>query len=500
MRQIKYSIVVFVLLALFLAVDSQAQGNGFFNQRDDQYRLLGLKRAKENFDVARQDYERQKEMFATDGISAAELESARRIYSEAEVNYQQSLLAVLFEEQYVSVSEAIKYQSSDGRKHVRLTLSNTSGGTEEFRQLVDSDDELFRSLQPDVTHNIYVSLLNDDNAIISQPYEAKIDQLRYGEPKQIDFTLLQDVDAVTVYLVYANGSQRTMKIFLQKDATANRVLVQSEQFSQEVDLGESANYDLTLELFSGTDNTFSLKVVNLPETLTRVFKDSSGAVRLSQVKFTESSRSKQASLQVSLPDRQSDDIAMDKAMPFYVVIVPRDKLSEIPDMTSRIWTEAELEELDVGYVRLELIPRGIGKILVRSQQLYQSIQPDESVSMFIDIVNEGSRRLDNTEVRADMPLGWTREITPTSVSAITIGDEARVNLSFTPPEDISPGKYEVRLRTSATSNSQPVNGLDKTVTIEVRPETNVVGTVAIVLALIGLIGGIVIFGIRLSKK
>jgi hypothetical protein len=114
------------------------------------------------------------------------------------------------------------------------------------------EDELFRSLQPDVTHNIYVSLLNADNAIVSQPYEAKIDLLRFGEPQKLDFTLLQDLDAVTVFLIYGNGNQRSMKIFLQKDASVNRVLVQSEQFSQEVDLGEAASFDLTLELFSGT--------------------------------------------------------------------------------------------------------------------------------------------------------------------------------------------------------------------------------------------------------
>ncbi|MCD6249662.1 MAG: hypothetical protein J7J98_04940 [candidate division Zixibacteria bacterium] len=500
MSQIKCYIVACVLLGLLIPIQSMAQGSGFFNQRDDQYRLLGLKRAKENYEIARQELERQQELFESEMISFAELNQARQVYSEAEVNYQQSLLAVLFEEQYISVTKAIKYQAKDGCKHVRITLANTSGGTEEFRQLVGSDDQLFRSLQPDVTHNIYISLLNSDDAIISQPYEAKIDQLRYGEPQEIDFTLLQDLDAVTVFLVYANGNQRTMKIFLQKDVTANRVLVQSEQFSQEVDLGESANFDLTLELFSGTDNTFSLEVVNLPPTMTRVFKNFSGSARLSQLKFTESSRTKRASLEVSLPDRQTDDVVMDAAMPFYVLIVPREKLRELPQLTSRTWTEAELEDLDVGYVRLELIPRGIGKILVRSQQLYYSIQAGESVAMFMDIVNEGSRRLDNTEVRADIPLGWTREITPGSIPAIAIGEETRVDLAFTPPEDISPGKYEVRLRTSATSNSQPVNGLDKTVTIEVRPETNVVGTIVIVLALIGLVGGIVVFGVRLSRK
>jgi uncharacterized membrane protein len=305
---------------------------------------------------------------------------------------------------------------------------------------------------------------------------------------------------VTVFLVYANGNQRSMKIFLQKDASVNRVLVQSEQFSQEVDLGEAASYDLTLELFSGLDNTFSLETVNLPQSINRYFTDSTGVARLSQVKFTESGRSKRAALKVTLPDRSAVDVAMDKSIPFYVLVLPRERLKTMPDLTVRQWTEEELAALDVGYVKLELIPRGKGELLVRSPLLYYSILADESVSMAVDIVNEGSRRLDNTEIRADVPLGWTKTVDPISIPLIEIGAESRVNLSFVPPEDISPGKYEIRLRTTAMSNNQPVNALDKTVTIEIRPDANVFGTIAIILGLIGLVGGIVWYGIRLSKR
>ncbi|MEW5795183.1 MAG: NEW3 domain-containing protein [Candidatus Zixiibacteriota bacterium] len=489
-----------VLAGLLPLAPVLGQSGDFFNQRDDKYRLLGLKRAKEAYEVARQDFERQKELHSRQLISSTHLDQARRAFSDAEVNYQQSLLAVLFEEQYVSVTRAVKSQAPDGRKHVRLTLANTSGGSEEFRQLIGVEDDLFRSLQPDVTHNIYVSLLNDDNAIISQPYEAKVEELRFGEPKEIDFTLLQDLDAVTVMLIYGNGAQRNMKIFLQKDASVNRVLVQSEQFSQEVDLGESANFDLTLELFSGLDNTFSLEVVNLPKSINRYFTDSTGAARLSQVKFTESSRSKRAALKVTLPDRSAADVAMDAAIPFYVLVLPREKARRLQDLPARQWTEQEIKGLDIGFVRLELIPRGKGELLVRSPQLYYAIHSGESVTMAVDIVNEGSRRLDNTEVRADMPLGWSKEIMPLSIPTIGIGEEARVNMKFTPPEKISPGKYEVRLRTSATSNNQPVHATDKTVTIEIQPASNVLGTIAIVLALVGLVGGIVVYGIRLSRR
>ena len=492
-----------LMLALFLAVDAvpvRAQSYNPFNERDDKYRLLGLKRAKEAYEVARADYDRKKALHERGLITNEELERGHSVFSDAEVNYQQSLLAVLFEEQYVSVSKAVKYHSRDGNRKVRLTLVNTSGGTPEFQKLINVDDALFRSLQPDVINNVYVSILNDDNAIISQPYEAKIAQLQFGKPVEIEFSLLQDLDAVTVFIVYANGSQRSMKIFLQKDATVDRVEVQSEQFSQEIELGKTASFDLTLELFSGTANTFSLAVVNLPREIGRFFKDASGRVRLSQVKFTESSRTKAAALEITLPDRPTGEVAMDVPISFYVLVIPRGKGDEVSGLEQKTWTSDEIEALDVGYVRLDLLPRGKGELLVRAPQLYHAIAAGDQAEMYIDLVNEGSDRLDNIEIQVDPPLNWSKSVNPTVVPALEIGAETRVRLSFGPPDDVAVGKYEVRLRTTGMSNNQPVLAEDKTVTVEVKPDANIWGTALLILFVLGLVGGMVVFGVKLSRR
>ncbi|MGB5105243.1 MAG: NEW3 domain-containing protein [Candidatus Zixiibacteriota bacterium] len=500
MQRFALSVALTAMLLAMFAPSTTAQNSNPFNQRDDKYRLLGLKRAKEAYEVARSEYHRQEEMFQRELITKAELERARSVFSDAEVNYQQSLLAVLFEEQYVSVEGAVKYQSQDGRKHVRLTLVNASGGSAEFYKLIEMEDELFRSLQPDVINNIYVSLLNDNSATISQPYEIKVEELRYGSPTVIDFALLQDLDVVTVYLIYGSGTQRNMKVFLQKDATVNKVAVQSEQFSQELELGKSTSFDLTLELFSGTENTFSLEVVNLPDQISRYFKEPSGSARLSQLKFTESTHTKKASLEITLPDRPTEQVAMDQPIAFFVLVIPRDRLKDLPDLRSKSWSQEEIGALGVGYARMEILPRGKGKLLVRAPQLYHSIKSDASVDMNIDLVNEGSHRLDNIEVKADMPLNWTKQIDPVIVSTLEIGAEHRINLKFSPPEDVSPGKYEVRLRTTAVSNSQPIVSEDKSVTVEILPDSNVLGTLLILILIIGLVAGIVVFGIKLSRR
>jgi uncharacterized membrane protein len=486
-------------LALSLFALAEAQYNSF-NQRDDKYRLLGLRRAKEYFEVSRKEYERQKSLFDKGLISQVELDRSKNAYADAEVNYQQSLLAVLFEQQFISVMRAVKYQAEDGTKRVRLTLINASGSGEEFQKLVGIDDKLFRSLQPDIIGNIYVSLYNQEGAIISQPYESKIAELRYGKPRTVEFALLQDLDALTVNLLYGNGSSRTLRIFLQKDVTADKVLVQSQQFSQEGELGRTASYDLTLELFSGSQNTFSLEVVNLPQQINRFFRDVGSNARVSQIRFTETSHSRKAALEISLPDRPTDEVPMDKPIPFYVLVVPNDRVKDLPNLASKSWSEEEIAELKVGYVKLELVPRGKGRLLVRAPQLYHVVQPGQPVTMVVDIVNEGTRRLDNVKVDVDLPFNWTKSVEPAVIPTLDINAERRVAVTVMPPAEISVGRYEFRLRTSGLSDNQPVNAEDKTVTAEVAAEAGVWGTILLVLAILGVVGGLVVFSIRLSRR
>lgn len=500
-KNARYAVTMLALALqiLICSASASAQYNSF-NQRDDKYRLLGLKRSKEYYEVTKNEFARQKTLFEKGLISQTEFDRSKNAVADAEVNYQQSLLAVVFEQQYVSIEHAVKYQAPNGSKRVKLTVSNASGGGEEFQKLIGIEDKLFRSLQPDLIHNVYVAIYNNDGAIISQPYEVKIENLRAGKPQEADFALLQDLDAVTVNIIYGNGSSRTMKIFLQKDNSANKVAVQSQQFSQEAELGKTATFDLTLELFSGINNTFSLEVLNLPQQINRFFKDVGTSARLTQIKFTESSNSMKAALDVSLPDRPTDQVTMDKAIPFFVIVVPADRAGEFKNVQGKTWKEEEIKQLSVGYVRLELLPRGKGRLLVRAPQLYHTIKPDGTVELMLDVVNEGTRRLDNVKVDVDVPLNWAKKIEPQVVATLDINEERRIKLTATPPAGITVGRYELRLRTSALSENQPVNAEDKSVTVEVLAETSVIGTILLVLAIVGLVAGMVVFGLKLSKR
>ena len=466
------SAILFCLLPPLLL---WGQSSTNFNQRDDEYRMLGLKRAKAAFEMADADYLRLKNLFEEGFISEQEMIQAKQRRADAEVNYQQSLLAVIFEDQYVSVDKAIKYRKDDGSKHVKLTLINMSGGAE-FNKLVQVDDKLFRSLQPDVVNDIYVSLLNEDDAVISQPYEHKIETLRFGKPKEIDFELLQDVDMVAVNIVFSNGKQRTLKIFLQKDNSADRVIFRSNQFAQEVELGGSAAFDLNLELFSGSENTFRLETANLPRSINRYFEDAGNSARLSQIQFSERSNSRSVQLKVFLPERPTEDVHIDTLINFYVIAVPRSMQGSNLNWRDKQWSEAELRNLNMGFIRLELNPRGIGKLLVRAPQLYYSVSGPSAVEAKIDITNEGTRPLNNVQIEADIPFNWRKSLEPQVIPLLEIGEEKAINMAFYPPEDVTPGRYEIRVRSHSLSDDLPVEGEDKNFTVEIEAQANIVGT------------------------
>jgi len=72
----KSTLICFVIAGLLLPCAVIAQQGTFFNERDNQYLLLGLKR------------ERQQELFEQDLISETTLDRSEINFVEAEVNYQ----------------------------------------------------------------------------------------------------------------------------------------------------------------------------------------------------------------------------------------------------------------------------------------------------------------------------------------------------------------------------------------------------------------------------
>jgi len=83
----KVLFLCFLFVGLLLPYTAEAQQGTFFNERDNQYLLLGLKRAKVTYEASRTEYERQQDLFGDGLISQSDLDRSLINFTEAEVNY-----------------------------------------------------------------------------------------------------------------------------------------------------------------------------------------------------------------------------------------------------------------------------------------------------------------------------------------------------------------------------------------------------------------------------
>ena len=78
--------------------------------------------------------------------------------------------------------------------------------------------------------------------------------------------------------------------------------------------------------------------------------------------------------------------------------------------------------------------------------------------------------------------------------------EEIINIDFIPPEDVSVGDYDLKIRTECIADNQNVESEDKIVRVHIGAKTNVLGITILILLLIGLLVGIVVFGIKLTRR
>lgn len=491
----KHFIKIFaVILALLLF------NNLVHSQESQTLKLLALKKAQLHLEEMEGDFERALKLKEQGLISEEDFARKRTAYLRAQVSYQEALISFIGSEARISVASAVKYQDKAGKKFVRVSLRYSSKELKELAKLNIKAEDLFPLDFLKEVKDVYVSL-RSEGKIISDPYERSISALKLEEEKQVTFQLLKDVENLDVNVFYA-GKDETTSVYLQKGLSANIVTVNSAQFSQEADLESQATYDLSLEKFSGEANIFRLQVINLPRQITYEFVDPQTQARLSQIKFTEGVTSMQLSLKLYLPKNADEQVVIDKPLEFHALALDNEqsvKLQELLTQSSRINRE-DIEELKAGSVKLELIPRGVGRIEVQALNLYHEIKVGENVNMEVRVRNSGTRRLNNIRIFTDLPLNWRAEIKPDLIASLEQNKEDIVNIDFIPPSDVSVGDYEPKIRTECIADNRKVESEDKIVRIHISARTNVLGIGILIFLLIGLLVGIVVFGIKLTRR
>jgi len=471
-------------------------------QESQSMKILKLKSAQLSLELSKADYERYLKLKEDGLASEADFAQRQTAYLQAQVAYQQALINFMGSEARISVASAVKVQDRSGKKFVTVTLRYSSKELKELANLKISAEELFPlDFMKDIK-DVYISLLSEGK-IISDPYERVIKTLPIESEREVTFQLLKDVENLEVNVSYSGKEEKT-SVYLQKGVSANIVTVNSAQFSQEADLEATATFDLSLEKFSGEANVFKLEVANLPQQITYEFSDPTTQARLSQIKFSEGVTSLKLQLKLYLPKNPDTQVVLDKPLEFYVLAMDNDqteKLRAIEKAKPGAAIEAkDIDAIKAGSARLELIPRGVPKVEVQAVNLYHEIKVGESVSMDVTIKNTGTRKLNNIRVFCDLPLNWRVEIKPDLIASLEQNKDEVVNIKFIPPTDVSVGDYEPKIRTDSAAENRKVESEDKIVRIHITSKTNVLGITVLILLLVGLLVGIVVFGIKLTRR
>lgn len=481
------------MLAWFIGFQLSAQGD------TEAALLLDLKKTRADYEVARQKFENDTKLYQEKAISMNDFNRSKNELLSKEVDYQKLILKLISQQSYITVERAVKYQNERGDRRVKITLKSALEGNEEYlNQFKEHFDVFTPEMRSGKIYNIYVSLVDNENkTIIGSPYEYRVPFIELGQTAYADFELLKDAENLTVALNY-NNQKDEKNIYLKKDASVNVIDITSMQFSQETDLSSKASYDLTLERFSTSDDVYRLVVINLPRQISYEFID--GGSKVSQIKFAQGVNVKKLSLDVYLPERDDEQVVIDRPIQFQVWALTNEEFKKLDGIDLTRTSTDKLKATLSGRENLEIIPRGKGKIEVRANNLYHEITTDERVTMEITVRNGGSRRLDNIKISTEKPLGWETSVTPEIIRSLEPEKETTVQVVITPPADGGVGAQEVKIKTEAMADNRKVDTEDKTVRIQVNAATSVIGTILLILLLVAFVGGIVWFGLKLSKR
>ena len=469
-------------------------------QEDHASLLLELKKARASYDIALQNFNSDKELLENDAISLAEFNLSKNELLTREVDYQKLLLQLISQQSYVIIEKAVKYRTPTGEKRVKITLRSTMEGNQDYLKQFEQHFDVFTpEMRSGKIYNVFTSLVNiEDQTIIGSPYEIRIPSIELGNSSTVDFHLLQDVESIQVALNYG-GKKDLKNIYLEKDASTALVDIISSRFAQEADLGSNASFDLTLERFSNSDDIYQLTVLGLPRQITYDFLDGETSARLSQMRFTQGENIRKLTLKTYLPEMDDQEVVIDRPITFWAIILTKEVYNKYQDRFQEL-DEDEIAKLEGGKIKLELTPGGVGRIIVKAPSLYHEISSGDSISMKIRIMNDGTRTIDNIRITTDNPLNWRTVIEPDIIPSLEPGEEREVDACIIPPANATLGAQEVKIKTEASANNRRVSAEDKTIRVQINASRSVGWTLVLILLLIGIVAGIVYFGIRISKR
>jgi hypothetical protein len=494
---------------------------------------LNLRAAQVNLDNARQAYDRYHRelgnaqgLFQRSIISKKELDEAisadaqsLQQLRQAEITLEKTKLSFLANATHITILEAKKYYDNEGRRMLDLVLKNASNLRQAESSLILADpnlqagltrqspDQIRALLNPDQIRallnieNIIVSIVNNAGSI-GKPYEEIIPVLPYGEQKKVTFELLTDVEQAGVKLQYLDQVV-TDTVYLEKESLQQTPTIMAAQFSLEGELGTDVRYDLSLEMLVTSDRNFALAVTNMPAQINCYFVDSTSGARITSVRFTQVASKHNLSLRASIP-RKLEVAMVDKRIDFQVWVATPAQVELINKLKRQhpdaALTSEELGQIGAGRVDLSLIPKGAGRLEILIDNLYTEIKPQDEVLIQADLHNDGTLTLFNVTPEISPPLRWEAEVEPQVIERMLPTEKKTVRIRLRPGAEVGVGEYEAQVEARGQSGSETIEALEKRIKVRINAQSSFTTTLMLVGGLVVLIVGIMIFGVRLSRR
>lgn len=466
-------------------------------------RILQLTQRRASMETQRQELATTRDLFERQFVALQTYRETENAYKDAVLRYEQSeirleetKLDLLKNATRIVVREARKYKTEDGRAMVDIVLENSSDTRDAL--LVDpslTEDELHTLLK---VENIYVSL--EWGPVVGEPYEIHISSLDVSERRTLTYRLLRDEEAVEVALTYLDLEESQL-VILRKGGRQELPSINSAQFSQTKELQETARFDLTLERLSDEERSFALAVVGLPQRIDYSFVDD--GARVNQVKFDENKSKDVLGLELKIPEKL-DRRFVGRTRTFFALVTEPSEYGAINDLKARYGDdpvpEEEVKALRSNYVKLELIPKGIGKLEVLVSNRYQEIKVGEDLEIRVEFLNRGTVAVQNIKAALDVAYEWQAEAEPPLIKILEPNERRSLIVKAEPPDDIAVGNYELGIEAQGQVGNENVESLEKNITIHVGARSNIAGNTILIGILVLLVFGIGLASIKISRR
>ena len=227
--------MLFVITLLAFAEEPPSPNGNSTRTRDEQDRHIKIeierqkmKSAEKLMDKKKIELEELQAMVKEENniVTVAEVKTAEEDYETAVSEYEQAKLRLqqvelesLQDEWHITIEETSLYESDDGRERFSIILRNSSSPV----KLVESSEvvgqDIIISAQID---DIFVTIREQEGygssgAIITEPYERRIDTLKEGESVTLEFELIKEnIRDVVVELKYS-GREEKKNIHLKQE-------------------------------------------------------------------------------------------------------------------------------------------------------------------------------------------------------------------------------------------------------------------------------------------